>query len=79
MKKHLALFLLLFLTGCSEDEKKTGSCTGCCAPDGTTICYNNISEEECKNYDKSKLDSMNWSFVESKLPCFTTTPKPGGN
>lgn len=58
-----AIFASLVLAACGE---KTGVCTACCGPSGTTYCKDGWTEEECKEWSDQKVNGLSWNWHEGQ-------------
>jgi len=77
MKKSvIPIVLTISLTGLSllSCGDKTGVCTGCCGPSGTTYCKDGWTESECKDWDKQKVNGVSWNWHEGQTCAGRGTP-----
>ena len=69
MKKLFAFFMVLLLSiSCSEEEQR-GVCIACCDSNGDEICKGDVTEKECSEFNKNRLDGYEWSFSGGLTIC----------
>jgi hypothetical protein len=57
--------------GCGE---KTGVCTACCGPSGTTYCKDGWTKDECKEWSDQKVNGLAWTWHEDQTCAGRGTP-----
>ena len=60
-----------FFIACGD---KTGVCTACCGPSGTTYCKDGWTADECKEWGDQKVNGLTWNFHEGQTCAGRGTP-----
>lgn len=69
-----AILVIQCLSISCKEEERMGVCTACCDSNGNKICKPNFSNKMCTDYNKNRVDGLDWTFTETTLAC--PPPRP---